>query len=506
PSPDGQQKMRIQKLAPARKSYQPEIYKNGCLLPNFAEAMRVLYVNAKPLDDLFYVTIGGNDLQRSRRFEAQLVFTGYSPADQKVIESLSYEERKRELAESSMTTSQVFDRQRRNLDRVLRLLNSDVFRKIDSDLNSLHLLVDFCKFNFVTVLQIFDPQYISADLQYEPSYQPASIEKFSEILEDLYFQVAGLTLTNSTVSMVSALAQLRKSGQVNQAELELFAANIKKIAYVLKHIVSPEKIRTLICYSKADSNYQPKASSYKDSACRNFEMIMQTKFKADEQRIKTEAKNENIRSKLSELFGDAPLQTMQGYNAEMSEKLVAGSQAAFLWVLPMEILKTFCHIYLPDSIKALFNNIVIEGFFNNPTYKTEFSADVYAALDVEKNVQQFEDSFSTGSKYAVSLLEGYLKDSHKDQDFFKKLEQLVSGINAEAIKLISSETNALNRLYKHVVDLVQDSKKPTSEIISNLKVLMISSRNRDSSDLLEQQYQKWEIFFEIMKNYAIITN
>ena len=53
--------------------------------------------------------------------------------------------------------------------------------------------------------------------------------------------------------------------------------------------------------------------------------------------------------------------------------------------------------------------------------------------------------------------------------------------------------------------LLADAKKPNCEIISNLKVLMMSSRNRDNSDLLEQQYSRWGTFFDIMKNYAIIS-
>ena len=103
------------------------------------------------------------------------------------------------------------------------------------------------------------------------------------------------------------------------------------------------------------------------------------------------------------------------------------------------------------------------------------------------------------------MIEGYIRDAHKDPDFFKKLEMNVNNINAQASKLISREINSLNKLSKHLELLIQDAKKPASEIISNLKVLMMSSRNRDNSDLLEKQYPKWEIFFEIMKNYAIIN-
>ena len=57
---------------------------------------------------------------------------------------------------------------------------------------------------------------------------------------------------------------------------------------------------------------------------------------------------------------------------------------------------------------------------------------------------------------------------------------------------------------KKIKDILVESKKPSSEIIQNLKVLMISSRNRDNSDFMESQYGQWKVFLEIMKNYVII--
>ena len=82
---------------------------------------------------------------------------------------------------------------------------------------------------------------------------------------------------------------------------------------------------------------------------------------------------------------------------------------------------------------------------------------------------------------------------------------MISTINAEANKIITKETNNLNALSKQISSILQDAKKPASELISNLKVLMISPRNRDNTDLLERQYPNWNNFFEIMKNYAIIS-
>lgn len=507
-SPEVQKRVQMRKLENELRSQEPVIFKNGKLLPNFAEAIRILYVNTKPLNDLFSSTIFSPDVPRNARFENQLVLTGFSVQTQKLVESLEYENRKNELeSKSAMTTSQIFDRQHKNLEKILHELNTDQFKKIDHDLNILHQLGDFCRFNFVTILQIFDPNFISADSRYQPSYQEIPVEKISNILEDLYFITRGLNLTASTLNAVSALFTLVAGSSFTRAHSEdSLKENLKKIAFVLKHIISPERTRLFICYAKGDLNYAPKFATYNDSARKHFSEMLQSKFKSDEQRIKTEMKDERINSELQKLFGTTELLTLNGYNNEMNAKLLANSSVSFAWIMPMRILKTFLAIYLSDSIRALLNDLIVEGFFNNPQYKSDFASDVFAALESSKSIQDFENSFSSGEANSVAMLEGFIHDSHNDPEFFRKLENLVASINDQANKIISREINNIHRLSNHISGLIQDAKKPTSEIISNLKVLMMSSRNRDNTNIMEEQFPKWEIFFEIMKNYAIISN
>ena len=83
---------------------------------------------------------------------------------------------------------------------------------------------------------------------------------------------------------------------------------------------------------------------------------------------------------------------------------------------------------------------------------------------------------------------------------------MIITVNNEAHKILQSVTNNLFSLYKTLGELLTDEKKPSSEIISNLKLLMFSSRNRDNTNILEGQYENWKIFFEIMKNYVIINS
>ena len=108
-------------------------------------------------------------------------------------------------------------------------------------------------------------------------------------------------------------------------------------------------------------------------------------------------------------------------------------------------------------------------------------------------------------KNSIAVMEGYIKDSRKDKSFYTRLEKMVVTVNNEAHNLLQTHVTNLWALHKELGELLADAKKPSSEIISNLKVLMMSSRNRDSTNILESQYANWEIFFEIMKNYVIIN-
>ena len=78
-------------------------------------------------------------------------------------------------------------------------------------------------------------------------------------------------------------------------------------------------------------------------------------------------------------------------------------------------------------------------------------------------------------------------------------------INDDAHNVLQNACTNLSSLSRHLGELLADAKKPSSEIISNLKVLMMSSRNRDNTNFLEANYSNWNIFFEIMKNYVIIN-
>lgn len=504
-SPEVQKKLRLKKIEITLKENPSGIYKNGLVQPNFAEALRVLYLNTKPVNNVLENTICGNDIPRNKRFEGQLVITGYSKESQELLQSLTYEERKKEVLGSSQSNSRVFEDQRRRLERLVHELNTKEFIKLDVVMVKLKQLNDLCNFNFVTPLQSFDNHYNPLELDSVPNFQALPLAVLENVFEDLYYVLEHFDITMSVANAIIALAQLIAPDVLTQDKRNSLLQNLKKIEGVTSHVLTAEVLKNFTILTKNDPDYTPKIANYKATARQDFSQFLQEQVTSEENRIKREIKDETIQSELRELFADKNLVDLNGYNTALSNEIQKNSSVSFIWITPLKVLKNFLQSFFPDELKSLLNNIVIEGFFNNPSYKSQFSSSVYLACESLNRIQAFEASFARGGEFDEALIGSYIKDSHKDGDFLKKLTSTVDTINVEAKSIIQREVSALNSLYVEMGDLLQDAKKPACEIVSNLKVLMMSSRNRDSTDSFEKQYPLWHIFFEIMKNYAIIN-
>lgn len=509
-SPEVQKRLLLRKMEAGISSFTPILYKDGVMTGNFAEAMRVLYVNTAPLLDIYSETIGSGNAQRVIRYESQLVVTGFSPATQQALDSLSFEERKKDFEGSSASQTQIFDSQKRKFDKVIAELASPQFTKIDETIITLRQFIDLCRFNFVMIIQTFDKSFSSSLAlrgSYKPNYQDAPIEKLSGVFEDLYYIINGLAINNAVVNATCALKELLDGAELSNDERNSITNNIKQVAYIINHVVTVEKLKRLVCYCHEDENYSLKTQSYnRMSAKGNFEKVFQSRFTTDEERIKTQMNDEYIGGEVKKLFKTGDLITLKGYNKSINDDLVKIGLSSFLWILPMQVLKTFLSIYFNEKVRSLLNDIIIEGFFNNPSYKSEFSSDVYASIGAINTIEEFETSFDNDKPNSANVIQNYIHEGQNNSDFMRKLDKMVKNINAQANSILVREVNAMNKVYKHIVDLIQDAKKPNSEIISNLKVLMLNSRNRDNTDLLEKQYPKWEIFFKIMRSYVIINS
>ena len=502
-SPESKQKQDVRKIEAELKLLQPPVYRNGVVLPAFAEAFRLLQHHTKPIEEILSATIKNQDLNIRSYYAGVLIETGLSDRAKAAKEKLQYENRKNDFF-AVANEQRVIDSQRHDLELIQREVMSPHYAQIERTLQSLDLLYDLCTFAYTPLIQQFDPNYLPDAITTEHHYNEVPVEALEKKLLDFHYITGTLVITAPMGRAITALSICAHKGETTEKAQEELLSNLRKISSILRKILTPQLITQFMKIIRNDINFVPKTSMEHRRYIAEYSERQKKIFDNDTQRIQLELQNELIEKETQSLFAGKTLMELEGYNQENNSLFQQCGAGSFLWIMPLQIIKTFETYYISDKVKALLNDIVVEGFFNNPQYKTEFSSIVYNCVEGSGNVASFENSFSKSQPNDMLLMTGYLRDSRTNPDFLKNLTQMIDNINKEAKKLIQSEVASIYQLWQKLQELIPDSKKPQPELVSNLKVLFVSPRNRDNAEFLETNFSQWSIFLDVMKNYAII--
>ena len=277
-------------------------------------------------------------------------------------------------------------------------------------------------------------------------------------------------------------------------------------ASVLKKVLSKEILLSMLKIIKKNPNLTLPTGKFNQNKISLFTIRLQKHHAANIERLQSEIQDKKIESDIKILFENKQIYNFQHYNPETNRFLQNAGFPSFIWVTPATVLKSFVSQFYTDQIQALLNDIVVEGFFANPAYKTEFSTKVFACTETLGRIKEFEQKFEKDGAFDVAVLRNLAIESHKNADLGKKLIKQIETINAVAHHLLRKEVKAFKDLYAIISSLLSESHKSKTENITNIKMLFLSTRNRDAVEILEKEFNLWNFFLEIMKNYVIINS
>jgi len=503
-NPEVQKKIQIRNIENTFKNSSTNIYKFGLLQPSFAQAMYLLQKHTRALAPYISSITDNTDNQYKEKIYIALIETGYNESIFSDVKLFSYTEKKErmKLAKSSMTE---VESQRQNLEEYLKYLQKKPFFMIQQTLQNLDLFINVCTFNYISCIHLFDPSYEIGQSE-SPSLKPIPIDKAETILQDFYFITKNLKINVALVRAIFAIVRILKPKEATAKTQDDILSHIKTISAILHQILTPENLTLLLKLAKNDISFIPQAMTSNINYLAKYKTKIKRKFEAEEKRISTELQDETLSATIKKLFGETSLIPVKGYNQDLNQFLQENTSASFLWITPLEIIKNFLSVFFTEKVTALLNDIVVEGFFIDPMYKSNFSSLVYTCSEFPNKMKEFENDFSDAGANSLSLIRGYVKDSQKDIEFDKTLQSLIDKINLKAKDLVQTIGNNLAQLHINIERILSDSKKSSPEEIENIKILIHSSRNYDRTEFLEKSRQKWKLFIDIMKNYAIINN
>jgi hypothetical protein len=503
-SVEAKQRHEFKRLETEFRTSELALYRNGILLPAFAEAVNLLYQHVKPIDEILNATLNARDIKIARYFETALFITAFDDEMHELYAALDYEKRI-ERIRSAQNQDHVYDEQRHKFDLFIRKLSGDQFIRIDMIIAQLQRLSDLCKINFVGVLNFFDPNFQAYNSSYIPKFQSIPLADAEPFLKEIYRLTADNQITEGMARAVTALETIRRRAEADNSQIENeVMEHLKKIHSVTTHILSADNALKLTRLLKTDLTLVLGKARYSSAALQTFSSTIRETFEADVLRIRTEIQNETVASQIKELFDNMKPHDVSGYNQVENSFLQQNTSLSFQWTVPVQVLKSFILRFFDERAQTLLNDVAIEGFFNSQEFKTEFSSLVYNCCDIPAKIRDFENKFNMDGENYSTLIRSYVTDSRRDESFLNTLTKLVGALNTDAKKLLTSNCKLLADLYIRLTGIFGDIKKATPDFISNVKVLFSSTRNRDKAEYLEIYFPKWNIFFEIMHDYGII--
>lgn len=502
-NPDVKFKLEIKKIENELKLVQPEIYKNGEVTGNFANGFFVLYKETAIIQEILQETINSETVQVANHFMDLLISTGFSGDYKQKLASLSYENLYNTIMNAT-NQHKAFEEHNKNIESIIKFLHTPEFKKIENVLCQIDRLHDICRFNYMSVIRLFDRNF--NEITPTPKYSNVELSLLENVLMDFYYLIGNYELTSTQARVITVLAEQKNNGSISGEYHEKIMGSLKKISSVLKRVLTRENILTMLKIIKKNPSLSLASGKYSQNKINLYTIRLQKHYASNIERIQSEIKDKKIESDIKILFEGKKIIPFKYYNSETNTFLQNAGFSSLIWVTPATVLKSFVSQFYPEQIQAFLNDIVVEGFFTNPAYKTEFAAKVFACSETLSKIEEFEHKFDKDEQFDYTNLRNLAIESHTNRELGRKLSKKIDNINALALHLLQSEVKALKGLYEIILTLLSETHKSKTENITNIKMLFSSVRNRDSVEILEKEFNLWNFFLEIMKNYVIINN
>ncbi len=500
-NPDIQKNQGLKAIETRLSKAETLTYKNGAVQISVANALYTIYSNIGVFNTLLdFIHAPEQKMVKNRVYDI-LIKTGYNENTKKKVEMLTYEMRRLSL-DASVDRNAEINSQMQVFMTVQKDINTTGFAQIEKTIQDLELFYDLSSYNFITILKLFDSAF--SPLDGNPNFKPVPCEELCSELLNFYFISAKLNITGSLGRAIDAVSSI-VSGRVTVSQDDLLS-RLKKIATALNKVLNPDILKDLIALGKKDSEIEPETFESDAKPLQDYITRQKASFSSDTERLRMEYQDQERVREIKAIFGEKPLLPLNGYNPQINATLQDNTAFSFLWITPMQVLKTFITYYFTEDTQTLLNDIVVEGFFNTPEAKTDFSSAFFECSEIANVIQSFEDSFARNENYDSALLTSYIKDSQKDPEFVRTLGNMVSEINNTAKVITQAQSTNLFELYNLLLLTLEDSRLSTPELISNVKFLFTSSRNRDRVEILEKSMPKWASFLNLMKHYAQLGN
>ena len=369
--------------------------------------------------------------------------------------------------------------------------------KFESEYFLMYKLYALCTFNFDLFFSKFDHEFIASSSS-PPNYTAISGGDILNDLKDLYFLIAALPPKLDLTSSFNKL--FMRISEENYKSLSKNAMTaVTSIYKIISDELSPDKLITLCRYIEEDPKLKMNIEQKTFSILDKYRKEIEEKFAKNKEFILEKFSEQSQLQEIKSLFKDKNLLGLEGYTEDLVEALDKNNFDAISGIQALKITKTFIYFVYEPVIKDVVNSFILEAFFNEKEYQTNFSNKFFTANELVEYFKSFEDSLANSGSNSFRLLYAMCgKNANSNENKVKRTIELINEKIETCIKKCAETYYGLAvRLY----EVLQDYKLQKPVKINNIKIIK-GSLNKEFINQLATCYTDFTKYIKIIKNFV----
>jgi hypothetical protein len=377
----------------------------------------------------------------------------------------------------------------------------------------LGLINRFANFNFMSLLQKFDPELTEGCISDKPKFKYLQAEYISEDINDFLAVSAPLDRGEDWKSAIGILNSARSRPPANQSAGSQAAADVQDI-------IPPEQWNNLLIrlWDVRQSNI---LSLMTQHALKN--PVWQWKDKAGEKttaeswfdmtsgrvrgiinHLSGAMQNARIEELAQELFGTADITRLRYYTGEENELFQRKNLDGYTYAAGLNYLAAFIQDYIHKEIRELGDLLLIRGQWTAVEFSRETSEALFLLNGMAEELTAFDEQLSEAGKLGSRLKSDL---SRVDREAFRanQIRNILAGLNAQALELINTALSSLSVIGKHFENLTRDYRRNPRELITNWKELEAYSKS-PLGPRLDAAYKNICRFIQLMRLFASLED
>jgi len=356
--------------------------------------------------------------------------------------------------------------------------------------------VRFAKFDFYPILREFDPDLEEGNFIKKPSFGPAE----------------GSFLRNDLLKLHKALYSFEVDKNLDEG-MDIFkkVKNFEPISRnnfnKLKNLISTlQKNNYISLIIRAiDRNPAPIPADRVEqvNVMKSFSHKRRGDVYAFLSSIKNKIKEDSVSSLVSQLFSEEPLKRVKNYNEQKNDQFKNLGLPVYEYVGPLNYVKAFITDKYKVYINDVINELIVSGIFINKEVLNDLSNSYYALNSHLKQITEFDNELDTEGSHSRTI-KRLLYTVKKDTNSRNILEKSITMINTKAKILIDEEVMNIKQMAICLKNVLEDYKKKTPAIISNIKKLRMNNNAQFIEELLKA-YKDIYLFLKLMGNFISLN-